>query len=169
VQLRETAHDDHDTVMCVGHNQGWSEVSIPPSFCHIVALHLLLQGSLSLHACPDCCVAVENGVALHYAILHAIVWLCLETLWEGDASPLQRCVGRVVTADSHQCAACMQAATAFSNIHVKLTTSTAALLQTEADSWNAATEEENTWDLVGVVTAEGGLESLQDLAALSDH
>lgn len=63
----------------------------------------------------------------------------------------------------------MQAATAFSSILVKLTTSTAALLQTEADSWDEAADDTKTWDLVGVVTAESGLESLQDLAALSDH
>lgn len=63
----------------------------------------------------------------------------------------------------------LQAATAFSSILVKLTTSTAALLQIEADSWDDAAAEDSTWDLVGVVTAEKGLESLQDLAAPSDH
>ena len=86
LQLRDTAHDAHHTVMCVGHNQGWSE-----------------------------------------------------------------------------------AATAFSSVLVKLDPSTAALLEIDADSWDDAAGEDRTWDLVGVVNADSGLESLQDLAALSDH
>lgn len=62
-----------------------------------------------------------------------------------------------------------EAATAFSSILVKLNPSTAALLQIEAESWEEAATGDRTWDLVGVVNAESGLESLQDLAALSDH
>jgi hypothetical protein len=62
-----------------------------------------------------------------------------------------------------------EAATAFSRVQVKLTTSTAALLQTCAPSWEAAADEDTVWELIGVVTADQGLQPVSEVAANNER
>lgn len=60
-----------------------------------------------------------------------------------------------------------EAASSYTRTQVQLGTSSAALMEIEAQTWEEALADDSIWDLVGIVTPQGGLEVYNGVSARS--